>query len=153
VGASAWGLAVHKYARLIAISANTCVVTVFAFALAKPHTGEDDDSDGLPELVEDCQNYQQNWLFINEYEQLEQLTKSTPRNRRSRNVRLSYKGHLTNIPNVSFLNSDLDSNGMWMLSIDIDNQLIVWNIWDKLTPLKIFDFHDGKPLSDILRPE
>lgn len=150
VGASAWGLAVHKYARLIAVSANTCVITVFAFALAKPLSGKDDDSG---ELVEDYQNYQQNWLSIDSSERLQQLMKSAPKNHRSRNVKLSYKGHLTNIPNVSFFNSDLDSNGRWLLSTDIDNQLLVWNIWDILTPVRKFDFCDGDPLPDVLRPK
>ncbi|KAJ4289810.1 Mitochondrial DNA replication protein yhm2 [Kalmusia sp. IMI 367209] len=36
IGASAWGLAVHREARLIAISANTHVVKVIAYALSKP---------------------------------------------------------------------------------------------------------------------
>ena len=36
VGASAWGLAVHREARIIAISANTHRITVIAFALAVP---------------------------------------------------------------------------------------------------------------------
>lgn len=153
VGASAWGLAIHKYARLIAVSANTCVVTVFAFALAQPHSGRDDDPDGHPELVEDFHNYQQNWLCIDGPEQFEQLQKLIPRNHRSCNVRLSYKSHMTNIPNVAFLNSDLDPNGMWMLSTDIDNRLNVWNIWNQLTPLVQFDFHRGDPLPDIIRPE
>jgi len=41
VGASAWGLAVHREARMIAISANTHVATVFAFALTdSPHIPE-----------------------------------------------------------------------------------------------------------------
>lgn len=40
VGMSAWGLAIHKRDRLIAVSSNTQEVTVFAFALA----GDDPDA-------------------------------------------------------------------------------------------------------------
>ena len=38
VGLSAWGLSVHCEARLIAVSANTHRVTIYAFALAKSST-------------------------------------------------------------------------------------------------------------------
>jgi len=41
VGASAWGLAVHREARMIAISANTHVATVFAFALTDTPTASE----------------------------------------------------------------------------------------------------------------
>ena len=40
VGRSAWGLAVHEEARLIAVSANSHVITVFAFALTSGALGE-----------------------------------------------------------------------------------------------------------------
>ncbi|KAF1939211.1 mitochondrial carrier [Clathrospora elynae] len=36
VGASAWGLAVHREARIIAVSANTHRITIIAYALADP---------------------------------------------------------------------------------------------------------------------
>lgn len=42
VGSSAWGLAIHSASRLIAVSANTWEVTVFAFAL---ENAEDDDEE------------------------------------------------------------------------------------------------------------
>lgn len=45
VEASAWGLAVHRQARLIAISANPGRVTVIAFALTN---SEDDVDQPLP---------------------------------------------------------------------------------------------------------
>lgn len=44
VGASAWGLAVHKKSRLIAVSSNSHEVTVFAFAL----NGDKDAVNGVP---------------------------------------------------------------------------------------------------------
>ena len=43
VGRSAWGLAVHETARIIAVSANTHSITVFAFALANITSTEEDE--------------------------------------------------------------------------------------------------------------
>ena len=47
VGRSAWGLAVHEKARLIAVSANSHVITLFAFALTDqtPHRRSDSSID------------------------------------------------------------------------------------------------------------
>ncbi|KAL5420313.1 hypothetical protein PMIN03_000139 [Paraphaeosphaeria minitans] len=42
VSRSAWGLAVHRNARLIAISANTHVVTVVAYGLSQPGDGKNE---------------------------------------------------------------------------------------------------------------
>lgn len=152
VGLSAWGLAVHKYARLIAITANTGIITVFAFALVDESHHE--NSSHSEPLLDDFRNYGQNWLHVDDREQFEKFRQLIPTNKhRSRNVRLSYEGHFTNIPCVGFLNSDLDSDGMWMVSTDIDNRMFVWAIWDQLSPFKEFDFYSGEPLPDVLRRE
>lgn len=45
VGASAWGLAIHREARLLAISANTHQIRVVAYGLSVP----DDKSDSTDE--------------------------------------------------------------------------------------------------------
>ncbi|EED19284.1 conserved hypothetical protein [Talaromyces stipitatus ATCC 10500] len=148
VGLSAWGLAVHKYARLIAVSANTGTITVFAFALADTDAESDDFWNGVPA------SYEQNWLHIKYEAEFKGLHDLFLENRhRSRNLRLSYQGHYTNIPSISFLSSDLDSDGMWMLSTDIDNRLFVWAIWDRFHPVRVLDFADGGPLPGILREE
>ncbi|KAH8695114.1 hypothetical protein BGW36DRAFT_382143 [Talaromyces proteolyticus] len=153
VGSSAWGLAVHKYARLIAVSANSGRITVFAFALAEPGSEKNENSDFPQGLIDGLQIYGQTWLNVENEEQFEHFQKLIPNRYRSRNVRLSYRGHYTNIPCVTFFNSDLDSDGIWMLSTDIDNRLFVWTIWDQLTPFKYYDFSHGEPLPDILRRE
>ena len=44
VGLSAWGLSVHCEARLIAVSANTHRVTIYAFALARPGSSSSESS-------------------------------------------------------------------------------------------------------------
>lgn len=141
---SAWGLAVHKYARLIAVSANTGVITVFAFALADTDVESDDHWEGLP------LSFEQNWFHIKEEVEFRALYDLYYKKRhRSRNLKLSFEGHFTNIPSVSFLNSDLDSDGMWMVSTDIENHIFVWAIWQEHGPVAERDFSDGDPLPEL----
>lgn len=147
VGMSAWGIATHKFARLIAISANTGQITVYAFALVDPSSEDmddptsDSDSDGLNAAHSD-----QTWVSIHNIKQLRELQKSMPRNHRSRNLRLTYRGHFDNIPHVSFANFDLDANGSWMVSTDISNRVIIWRIWDDLGPYRVY--YPGHPLNN-----
>ncbi|OJJ38410.1 hypothetical protein ASPWEDRAFT_734797 [Aspergillus wentii DTO 134E9] len=150
VDASAWGLAIHKFARLIAVSANTGLITVFAFALVNPVSEKHSDSF---EEEEDLTDYGQTWLHIKNNTQFMQLQHLMPENRRTRNIKLSYTGHFTNIPSVSFLNCDLDPNGKWMVSTDIDNKLIIWKIWESLErPFNVYHFNDVtfKPFPETL---
>jgi hypothetical protein len=152
VGLSAWGLAVHKFARLIAVAANTGTITVFAFALAEADAEFDDDLAGY--WADLSASFEQNWMHIrydDEFAALHELYRVNLH--RSRNVKISFQGHFTNIPSVSFLSSDLDSDGMWMVSTDIENKLFVWTIWDNLRPVRVLDFADGAPLPGILRQE
>ncbi|CEJ59524.1 hypothetical protein PMG11_08146 [Penicillium brasilianum] len=147
VGMSAWGLATHKFARLIAISANTGQITVYAFALVDPSSEDmddpasDPDSDGLNATQSDP-----TWVSIHNIKQLRELQRSMPRNHRSRNLRLTYRGHFDNIPHISFANFDLDSNGSWMASTDISNRVIIWRIWDDLGPYRVY--YPGHPLNN-----
>ncbi|KAJ5166431.1 uncharacterized protein N7482_005212 [Penicillium canariense] len=147
VGMSAWGLATHKFARLIAISANTGQITVYAFALVDPSPGDihepapDSDSDGLNLTQSD-----QTWVSIHNIKQLRELQKLMPYNHRSRNLRLTYRGHFDNIPHISFANFDLDANGSWMSSTDISNRVIIWRIWDDLGPYRVY--YPGHPMNN-----
>lgn len=151
---SAWGLAVHKFARLIAVSANTGWITVFAFALVDPSTkhgedieetaGDGDDGDTIVGPT---------WLSVDTQERLTRLRKKNGQPSRSRNLRLTFAGHETNIPSVTFFNSDLDPNGTWMLSTDIDNKLLVWSIWDNLEPVRIYDILLDNILARATQPE
>ncbi|CAI7653727.1 unnamed protein product [Penicillium glandicola] len=134
---SAWGLATHKFARLIAVSANTGIITVFAFALVDVVSESDGSSPsssenlnaGISDVLENT------WVSIDDAPSMEELKKDMP-NHRTRNLRLSYRGHFDNIPCVSFANFELDPNGLWMVSTDILNRVFVWRVWDKLTPVK-----------------
>lgn len=142
VESSAWGLAIHKFSRQIAVSANTGLITVFAFALANSEPGSQLDSShslGGASLADNDQT----WLHVNNPARLSQLRKLMPDKYRTRNVRLTFTGHFTNIPSVSFLNSDIDPNGTWMVSTDIDNKLIIWKPWESLSPFNVFRFNQS----------
>ncbi|GFF40179.1 uncharacterized WD repeat-containing protein C27B12.05 [Aspergillus udagawae] len=138
VQASAWGLAIHKFARLIAVSANTGLITVFAFALVNPASKDcSDELENEPHLTD----YDQTWLDIRGNEQFAQLQRLMPDKHRTRNIKLTYTGHFSNIPSVGFYNCDLDPNGTWMVSTDIDNKLLVWKIWESLGPFNVYHFN------------
>lgn len=143
VGMSAWGLATHKYARLIAISANTGQITVYAFALVD-HAADSDDFVESSETL--ALTADQNWVAIDSRKQLKELQKHMPRNHRTRNLRLTYRGHFDNIPCVSFANFDLDADGLWMVSTDISNRVILWRIWDDLWPRRVY--YPGHPMNN-----
>ncbi|KAL1886885.1 hypothetical protein Plec18167_000820 [Paecilomyces lecythidis] len=142
VYASAWGLAVHKYARTIAVSANTGLITVFAFALVDPTEEAGRDAEKDLEFADGFHNYEQNWLDVQTDDEFLQFRRLMPYRHRSCNVRLTYSGHFTNIPCVTFLNCDLDPNGCWMLSTDIDNKLLVWKVWELQSPFKAVHLSD-----------
>lgn len=140
VALSAWGLAIHKYARLIAVAANTTEVTVFAFALVDESTGSNDDEENSLDIGDDLNLQSQDWMTIQTPQDFSELALLMPDRHRSRNLRLILRGHFANIPNISFLNSDLDLEGNWLVSTDIDNRFLVWNIWKQVNPVNHFDF-------------
>ncbi|KAJ5887655.1 hypothetical protein N7495_007696 [Penicillium taxi] len=126
---SAWGLAVHKFARLIAVSSNTGLITVFAFALVESSSMEDGNEQQTQH------NYSgQTWTYVETNEQLSDIRELMPSNYRSRNLRLTYRGHLTNIPSVAFANFGLDPCGTWMVSTDIRGIMLMWKVWEDLEP-------------------
>lgn len=144
VGMSAWGLATHKYARLIAVSANTGLITVYAFALVDSAADDRNDADETSNDINTGMSaVDQTWVPVESRKQLFELHQLTPRNYRSRNLRLTYRGHFDNIPCVSFANFDLNPNGMWMVSTDISNRLIIWRIWEDLWPTRVY--YPGHP--------
>ncbi|KAJ6150978.1 hypothetical protein N7470_007572 [Penicillium chermesinum] len=147
VDLSAWGLAVHKFARLIAVSSNTSHITVFAFALATD-TSEDGSDDDLPQAGEESEldRSDKTWLHIDNQAQLAELNQKMPHNHRARNLRITYRGHFDNVPSVSFANFDLDANGTWMVSTDISNRVLVWQIWKDLFPRRVY--YPGHPMNN-----
>lgn len=145
VDLSAWGLAIHKFARLIAVGANTGLITVFAFALVDSTCCNSERSSPSEEFLDNYGIYKHNWLSIHDSTGFSQFSRLMPYRHRSRNTRLTYIGHNTNIPSVSFLNCELDPNGTWMVSTDIDNRVLVWKTWESHRPVNTLEFNRRQP--------
>lgn len=147
VSLSAWGLSVHKFSRLIAVSSNTTHITVFAFALTdgiSEDNSEDDSQQGVGES--ELNKYDNTWVHINTSKQFAELKRKMPYNHRSQNLRITYRGHFDNVPCVSFANFDLDANGAWMVSTDISNRVLVWEVWEDIFPRRVF--YPGHPMNN-----
>lgn len=112
VGLSAWGLAIHSTARMIAVSANTHATTVFTFALID---GELDDEDDLP--TEDEVYYYGMRGAV------------PPNDRRKNDVRiLAHTGGTQNLPDIAFCNTGDDPAGRWLLTGDLLGQVAAWDV-------------------------
>lgn len=123
VGASAWGLAMHKEARLLAVSSNTHDIHIFAFALGGALS---EDSSYDPE--EDSSDVEMEDLTENaDWNELD--GPPAPGQRESQNLLIFLQGHETNIPNICFFNSEADPDGKYLVSTDIDDRNYVWDIW------------------------
>lgn len=112
VGASAWGLAIHQEARMIAISANTHKVTVIAYALAQPGEGSDNSSISSDSGMEECSD--------------EEIPADFPSPRRQDHVITLSARH--NVPSVSFNNSGDDTVGRWLSSCSINGETLIWDL-------------------------
>ncbi|KAL6708257.1 hypothetical protein ACN47E_003181 [Coniothyrium glycines] len=121
VGASAWGLAVHRQSRIIAISANTHEITVLAHALAARDTSSPDDADIFDTDVSVSAD--------------QDIRDDFPYPRRRDHV-LILKAK-TNIPSISFDNTGADPHGRWLFSTSIDGKVMVWDIHHSRTPVRI----------------
>ena len=130
---SAWGLAIHKAGRMIAVSANvtelvcdddlSAKVTVFAFALSPridhaEDSDEDDHTDGEADHTE-----WHNWDPSSSNEPVPQ------RDRNYKTILAGVDGHSSNIPSISFVNTEEDPEGSWLLSCDIYGDTKCWQIW------------------------
>lgn len=128
---SAWGLSIHKQARMLAVSSNRpfhepsvgvdAAVTVFAFALTDSvgrAVGIGDDKSTSREEDES------EWsIWVPDAANPRKLPD------RSRNWKTRLEGHTCNIPSVSFVNSDADREGKYLLSTDIEGITRYWDIW------------------------
>lgn len=118
VGISAWGLAVHKAARLIAVSSNHHRISVFAFSLHQKNSESLCDEDVFPKGL--------GYVFWDR----EERGPCSPHDR-SRNVEIVLKGHMENIPNIAFCNTGADPTGNFLISTDISGITFVWSVWEK----------------------
>ncbi|SLM36875.1 WD40/YVTN repeat-like-containing domain [Lasallia pustulata] len=134
VGRSAWGIAIHKFGRLIAVSANSNMVTVFAFAL-----GSDPSSDGNSEDDHDNDFGNSTTPFIGtlEWEKRAHLgtmardlnEECLPAPRSTSNFEITLSGHHANVPNIAFCNTEDDPTGRYLVSTDIDGVTLTWDLW------------------------
>ncbi|KAF2626996.1 hypothetical protein BU25DRAFT_411100 [Macroventuria anomochaeta] len=121
VGASAWGLAIHREARMIAISANTHKITVIAYALAQPNKTPDGSSvDSSDSELEDCSG--------------EEDPADFPSPRRQDHVITLSARH--NIPSVSFNDSGDDPSGRWLSSCSINGETLLWDLYNPAKPVR-----------------
>ncbi|KAI5245863.1 hypothetical protein E4T43_02952 [Aureobasidium subglaciale] len=112
VGDSAWGLAIHSTARMIAVSANTHWTTVFTFALTD---GEPDD--------------QNDPLDGDDVHYFAMRGTPPPNDRRKNDVRiLAHSGGKQNLPDIAFCNTSNDPAGRWLLTADILGTVAAWDV-------------------------
>ena len=124
VGASAWGLATHKGAKLLAVSSNTKEINIFAPSLS---------SDPL------------HWAFRSTYPRPERMERYKAWEEqgpialrdRSLGIKITLRGHVAHIPSIAFCDNNLDPEGSYLASTDIDGSTIVWNIWGGTRILEI----------------
>lgn len=135
VGLSAWGLAVHKASRMIAVSANTKKITVFAFALSSGNV--DSEEDDTTATVDDLLEHTVLETMTDTHEPMPFWDTKRGRGKthssfsRSQNLQLILEGHKTNISNIAFCNTHDDKEGRWLISTDIDGWMIVWDIFSR----------------------
>lgn len=118
VGASAWGLAVHREARIIAISANTHNVTVLAYALAPPISSSDspDSSENISATINELAH---DWPSLR---------------RRDHTIILRAE---TNIPAIAFNNNGDDPTGRWLFSSSVDGKTLLWDLHHTGSPARV----------------
>lgn len=133
VGDSAWGLAIHKSARLIAVSSNGHVIYVFVFALSGGDEAGQSTASNTPTSLQDSNHHcfngdaRRDQRFSPMWRQAENPLQE----RGCINFVITLSGHQTNIPNINFYNagSTEDDARVFLASIDIDNYLVIWDVW------------------------
>ncbi|KAF4556839.1 CRT10-like protein [Elsinoe fawcettii] len=110
VGNSAWGLAVHTEARLIAVSSNNHEFNIFAFGLA------DQDDDKTSSIVGETQY-------------LSGRTKDE-------HIKLPNGG--ANIPSIAFCNTGHDPDGRFLLTTDISGLTRYWDLLSRTGPQGLY---------------
>ncbi|KAL1843711.1 hypothetical protein VTK73DRAFT_2738 [Phialemonium thermophilum] len=120
VGLSAWGLAIHKESRLLAVSCNRHDVTVFAFSLSSSGSGTG-TRDGY---WADPASSPQVWSGQTALE-LERHFRSRTRNWR---IVLPLGPEGNNIPSIAFVD-DEEGNADKIAAVDIVGNTWILNIW------------------------
>lgn len=114
VGVTAWGLAVHRKSRLIAVSSNRREVTVFAFALDhSTQRGQEDQPEVLAREgpAAFVRKRSKNWRIV-----------------------LALGPHASNVPNICFID-DEQGEAEKVSAIDIDGFTWIADIWNAGQPV------------------
>jgi hypothetical protein len=131
---SAWGLAIHRDARLIAVSANVpshaslhdaySTITVYAFALTtNQHSAKDVEDETLDVDAGLSEEEWEEWIP-------QRTTSDAVVRTRNMKVRLTGAGgHGTNVPSISFFPTKQDPIGQYLVSTDILGNMKLWHIW------------------------
>ena len=120
VGSSAWGLAIHSEARMIAVSSNTHTIDLFAFALERTISKAEDTELSTASQVAG------RWNSLSFHRQASEVLKELAS--REKNVHVSLKGHSENIPSVAFCNIEEYPAKVVLASTDIRGDLKLWTI-------------------------
>ncbi|KAI1356679.1 hypothetical protein F5Y01DRAFT_1464 [Xylaria sp. FL0043] len=146
VGISAWGLAVHKQSRLIAVGNNKHEVHVFAFALHDINR----PSEVNPELSSTrglffrlCRTDDRAALSSSDFKGPDPRADINAflSGKRDRNWQIVVGSLGHNIPNVAF--SDDAGSDVKVLAIDIKGNLWIIDIWSFYDPKVIYSLYEG----------
>jgi len=110
VGISAWGLAIHTEARIIAVSSNRHEVTIFRFGLV-------DEFDEVETPRKQAKSAVDGRSSIWDEERREDNVDSRPE--RKTDVTRQVLNGEANIPHIAFCNTGDDPDGRWLLTTDI----------------------------------
>lgn len=110
VGISAWGLAIHTEARIIAVSSNRHEVTIFRFGLVDEF---DDIQTPRKQAKSTDDGHPSRW----DQERREDNVDSRPE--RKTDVTRQVLNGEANIPHIAFCNTGDDPDGRWLLTTDI----------------------------------
>jgi WD40 repeat protein len=134
---SAWGVALHKERRLLAVSANSHLITVFDLAVRGEHakSGEGHEQSGRAGeetqgglAFESVRPRREPWsgektdaLWGPDGDKKRSKREATIKDKTVKTL----KGHGNNIPNIAFLD---DSSGRWLVGTAIDGMVILWDV-------------------------
>jgi hypothetical protein len=110
VGISAWGLAIHTEARIIAVSSNRHEVTIFRFGLV-------DEFDEVQTPRKQAKPTHDGQSSRWDEERREDNVESRPE--RKTDVTRQVLNGEANIPHIAFCNTGDDPDGRWLLTTDI----------------------------------
>ena len=130
---SAWGVALHQEARMIAVSSNSAKIHVFAFALG--HSSSDHSGAVSSHYSADLDALGS--LDSSEWVRVEPKDRLMPCDR-SRNLEIILEQHWANIPSIAFYNPyNRDIKDTYLISTDIQGVTYMWHVWKRMAVAKL----------------